>query len=696
MPVPAGLQGVTLTVGPLYSVDTEPIAGAPVRVTLAAQVRITNSGALLPSTGSTETDATGLATLELIASDSTGLDTTGFTYNIEMPGLTPADGVDVILPAVNPTVRLEEMVAVSQSSGVTLYVPADISDALMDTVVQDVGSLTRGTLETLYGTGVDLVDGRSGTVTLGDLYDPLGAAAAAQANLDTHKTSTDHDGRYYTEAEIDALVAARATAEQGAKADSAVQPGDLAVTGLGVTASTNRTLIQAAVDAADAGALVMIPDGSWPIDAAITVNKALTIRGRSRGAQILQATSDTQAFIVTASGVTFEDLRITGPQFAIVRTTERGIQCVGTAGAPHDGLTVRGCELDSWGSQGLRLEHVTNTRIKDNYIHDVVNSGCTILSGIRGVFSKNIIRNITGGSPCYGLAISQVADADPRSADWAVSDNVVDGVAEWEGMDTHGGQRITFKGNIVRNCDRGICAVPVTDVAPLDITIDGNIIDSGLTDGTASPGIIVAGVGAAGSPTARVTATIKGNMVRGHGWEASSTSGGIYTYSTLGLVIADNVVIEAGYNGICLHYNNYGYTVSSNTIIDPWSNSTAGVAIHLRSTYNTGTVAGNTAVRGNKSATGVLAQGLRIFADDANSSLALGVNDFAAATTAVLDASTGTNGASFHGIGRKAGLYGVTPVVRAAAIASPAADATELKTAVDAIRAALTNLGVTS
>lgn len=210
MPVPAGLQGVTLTVGPLYSVDTEPIVGAPVRVTLAAQVRITDSGALLPSTESTETDATGLATLELVASDSTGLDTTGFTYNIEVPGLTTGDGVDVILPAENPTVRLEELVAVTQSAGVTLYVPADISDALMNTVVQDTGSLTRGSLETLYGGGVDIVDGRTGTVTLGDLYDPLGAAAAAQANLDTHKTSTDHDGRYYTEAEVDALLAQRA------------------------------------------------------------------------------------------------------------------------------------------------------------------------------------------------------------------------------------------------------------------------------------------------------------------------------------------------------------------------------------------------------------------------------------------------------------------------------------------------------
>lgn len=34
---------------------------------------------------------------------------------------------------------------------------------------------------------------------------------ATQAELDTHKTSTDHDGRYYTEAEVDAFIAGRAS-----------------------------------------------------------------------------------------------------------------------------------------------------------------------------------------------------------------------------------------------------------------------------------------------------------------------------------------------------------------------------------------------------------------------------------------------------------------------------------------------------
>lgn len=46
--------------------------------------------------------------------------------------------------------------------------------------------------------------------------------------------------------------------------------------------------------------------------------------------------------------------------------------------------------------------------------------------------------------------------------------------------------------------------------------------------------------------------------------------------------------------------------------------------------------------------------------------------------------------------GNSLGFFGVTPVTRPAAIASPTADVNALKTAVDAIRAALTSLGLTS
>lgn len=45
---------------------------------------------------------------------------------------------------------------------------------------------------------------------------------------------------------------------------------------------------------------------------------------------------------------------------------------------------------------------------------------------------------------------------------------------------------------------------------------------------------------------------------------------------------------------------------------------------------------------------------------------------------------------------QKVGLYGTTPVIQASAISSPAATTGSLKTAVDAIRTALSNIGITA
>lgn len=47
-------------------------------------------------------------------------------------------------------------------------------------------------------------------------------------------------------------------------------------------------------------------------------------------------------------------------------------------------------------------------------------------------------------------------------------------------------------------------------------------------------------------------------------------------------------------------------------------------------------------------------------------------------------------------IAQKLSVYGVTPVVQAGAISSPSADVGSLKTAVDAIRVALTNFGISA
>lgn len=46
--------------------------------------------------------------------------------------------------------------------------------------------------------------------------------------------------------------------------------------------------------------------------------------------------------------------------------------------------------------------------------------------------------------------------------------------------------------------------------------------------------------------------------------------------------------------------------------------------------------------------------------------------------------------------GQKIGFYGVTPVIQSLAISSPTADVNSLKTAVDDIRNAIKNMGITA
>lgn len=70
--------------------------------------------------------------------------------------------------------------------------------------------------------------------------------------------------------------------------------------------------------------------------------------------------------------------------------------------------------------------------------------------------------------------------------------------------------------------------------------------------------------------------------------------------------------------------------------------------------------------------------------------------DNSATTTPLILGDFSTSSLTLSRTGGKIGLYGVAPVARAAAITSPAAELAALKTAVDAIRVALTNIGVTS
>lgn len=111
------------------------------------------------------------------------------------------------------------------------------------------------------------------------------------------------------------------------------------------SASANRTAIQAAIDACPQGGTVLIPNGTFQINDALIINKAMTICGLgpgkwydSLGGSIIQQTNVAKnAFTLQASvaqwafgqyglnNVNFQDLAITGPSSA--SRSARGIGC---------------------------------------------------------------------------------------------------------------------------------------------------------------------------------------------------------------------------------------------------------------------------------------------------------------------------------------------------------------------------------
>ena len=122
MTFPASVDTVTVSVGPIYDAEGATVKDALLRLDLLSTVRIQDSGALIPSRVTAYTNGNGEASVEVIASDSDGIDAEGFTYKLTAPHLTSP--VSVLIPKAVPVLRAEDLAPVEQSSGVVVWEPA--------------------------------------------------------------------------------------------------------------------------------------------------------------------------------------------------------------------------------------------------------------------------------------------------------------------------------------------------------------------------------------------------------------------------------------------------------------------------------------------------------------------------------------------------------------------------------------------
>lgn len=379
--------------------------------------------------------------------------------------------------------------------------------------------------------------------------------------------------------------------------------------------------------------------------ATLTVSHPLTIDDE---APIAWTTSNIAGFSVTSSNVTFKHYNLIGIQDSVIHTNEAAIFASGTfnAGLAPTNITnihIGQGTVTNWGGFGIELAYVNGFTISKPYISGVGYAGLALVSALNGTITDSYIHNICPGQPaateCYGFFASRASSdtgeltSQPRTSNVTINGGICDGVPTWECYDTHAGDHITFNGVIARNAYDGMMIGTSPDhtgayvYGPHDVTVNGGVLDSGKTDGSANYGLVFQGASA--DPA---TGSVNGIDILDYGDSTNGVEGtAVLLQDTLGLTFRATIRYPSPI-GILLYGGNIGLSITGTSCVDPWTNTVAVgevECIYGRSTGNDVTISGNSFLHYNKSATYLLTTasgvGMR-FAADATSNIWVGSN----------------------------------------------------------------------
>jgi hypothetical protein len=476
-------------------------------------------------------------------------------------------------------------------------------------------------------------------------------------------------------------------------------------------ASLTDSTFDALLAGLPSGAVVEIPPGvTLSLGAAHTLTQPVTIQGE--GTLLDTRTSPSSAFlnIPPAASGTVITCPIAGSISATYLYDHHAINILGTDNgasvAPTfvTGLTLKPSSISNFGSTAVAGFFLKDSTIDIDVIHDMGYAGVLLMCPLNVSVNVNTVRVLTPGTlgDSYAMQFSgQDGSSDlvryplPKNCYGYVRE--CHGVADWDGMGVHGGQDIYLGFGSMYNVKHVIDVVPSTGAdthvqyAPNNVTIDIGSADSGVTDGTMGPAVVIAGAFKPGDTLGAPTEYAKGIVVRGgslkgYGVESDINSGTYVIHSTQGLRGDFGTVQEASPYAVCLYHDNKDFMVTGCVALDPWTNSglVAGV-LSVMSTYNVGVVDNCRGTRGAKSATYVYNRGMHI-TSDATDVITLGAgNDFTQASDLPI----------YNMAYCKFGTFGVT-ATQAAAITTPTSDTVGTKAAIDAIRVALQNIGITA
>lgn len=288
-------------------------------------------------------------------------------------------------------------------------------------------------------------------------------------------------------------------------------PREFGVVGNGSTDDTAAW--NTAVASVPSGATFTCPEGDrYKLSGPINIAKAVTIEG----GEFLPHTTG-RGLNITASDVTIRGSKFTSTSAANPDASHQIIAAVGTSSAPLRRVTVDKVTIDKSRHHGVWLEWCEDIKVRDCQIADFQYSGVMLISVTRGEVSGCIIRNALQEGTLvnsYGIAATDLVNTSAgRSRDILITRNIVDNIPKWEGIDTHGGERITITDNVITRCYDGISAVGGSSSrvsAPRSVVISGNTIDSMGISGARS-GIRFYGI----TGGEQATGLIGSNQVRG-------------------------------------------------------------------------------------------------------------------------------------------------------------------------------------
>lgn len=363
------------------------------------------------------------------------------------------------------------------------------------------------------------------------------------------------------------------------------------------TAAANKTAFEAALAA---GSVITIPaDGIYLVNlVSVPSNKTII----AYGAIVSNTTTgDTGVFSIAAGvsnvkilggsyrGPAYGDTPVPAPAYP---ASNGCIRILGTYDNVCSDITVQDAEIAGWNDYGIFAENVLRGTFNGNHIHTIGRDGMRFYGAILTDTSHNHIHDITPGyagvAPnlnAYGITFTRNPTNEgtpltnhPPSSYCTASNNLIENIPTWKGLDTHGGKNIVFSSNIVRNCRFGVGieegdTTGVQNAPPTNITVADNIINRGTGNAGA------AGINASSSSASNRGdgVVITGNTLVGFG---GSSSGVINVAYNDNIQISNNTLIDCDYFGINFAESttSVGALIDSN-IIKNMTNPVAAIAV---------------------------------------------------------------------------------------------------------------------